>query len=92
MLKDNELQAIFKSIIECNDTTCDYTILKSVLKNENTFDINKDYEVDKINTVKSDMNIFDNTSVTNKSDNKEVTMDDLIAKIDEKIAEIEETK
>lgn len=89
LLKDNELQAIFKSIIECNDTTCDYTILKSVLKNENTFDINKDYEVDKINNVKPREINFENKQTTNKTIDNNVTIDDLIAKTDEKIAEID---
>lgn len=91
LLKDEELQAIFKAIINC-DLNHDYMNLKYIINNQNTFNINKDYEIDKINTIKPDMSIFNNTSVTNKSDNKEVTMDDLIAKIDEKIAEIEEIK
>lgn len=91
LLKDEELQAIFKAIINC-DPNYDYMNLKHIVNNQNTFDINKEYEIDKINTIKPDMSIFNNTSVTNESNNKEVTMDDLIAKIDEKIAEIEETK
>jgi len=91
LLKDVELQEIFKAIVNC-EPNYDYVSLKHIIKNQNTFDINKDYEVDKINTIKPDVSSFNNTLVTNESYNEEFTVDNLVAKIDEKLAEIEETK
>ena len=84
LLKDNELQAIFKAIIDSNND-CDYMGLKYIVKNDKTFDINKEYDLNTLSV--SQFRPVENNKTIN-SDNK-VSVDDLIGEIDKKLEDID---
>ena len=84
LLKDSELISIFSAIINSN-TDIDYTSLKYITKNDNIFDINKDYDLNKLEEFIVDGPV---NSGENHSDSKS-NIDELIRDIDIKINDID---
>jgi len=84
LLKDNELQAIFKAIIDSNNDS-DYMGLKYIVKNDKIFDINKEYDLYTLSV--SQFRPVENNKTIN-SDNK-VSVDDLIGEIDKRLEDID---
>jgi len=84
LLRDNELQAIFKTIIETNNDS-DYMSLKYIIKNDKTFDINKEYDLDTL--TQSQFRPTENNSDVKTQNN--ISIDNLIGKIDERLDEID---
>ena len=84
LLKDSELLAIFNSIIN-NNKDVDYLSLRHIIKNDNVFDINKNYTLNELTE-----NII-NVPIQQKQYNsmKNVSIDDLISKIDKEIENID---
>ena len=84
LLKDSELLAIFNSIIN-NNKDVDYLSLRHIIKNDNVFDIEKKYN---LNELTEDII---NAPIQQKQYNsmKNVSIDDLISKIDKEIENID---
>ncbi len=84
LLKDSELLAIFNSIIN-NNKDVDYLSLRHIIKNDKVFDIDKKYNLNELTE-----NII-NVPIQQKQYNsmKNVSIDDLISKIDKEIENID---
>ena len=84
LLKDSELISIFNAIIN-NNLDMDYSSLKNIIKNDNVFGINNDYNLNEL--TENTVDILTEKKRYDSSNN--ISIDELISKIDKKIEDID---